>query len=270
MGLSPLARRYDHLLLDLDGCLWVGDEPTPRAPEAVSALREAGKRLCFVTNDARHSTEDYVRKLWRLGFQASLEEVVTVGGALQHRLAVRGGGSAFVIGAPAIHRHVSDAGLRIVNNSEFATRADVVVIAGHEGFDYAELLAATQAAIRGADLIAAGRDRTFPMPDGPWPGTGAIVAAVEYAAGRTALSVGKPEAWLYRTAIDRLGDGRALVVGDRVDADLAGAAAAHLDAALVLTGASTRAEAQAAKDPAPVAVADTLADLVLDGRATAE
>jgi glycerol-1-phosphatase len=267
--LSPLVRSYDHVLLDLDGCVWVGDEPTARAPEAVGALREAGKRVCFVTNDARHSTEDFVRKLWRLGFQASLEEVVTVGGALQHRLAVRGGGSAFVIGSPAIHRHVTEAGLRIVNGSEFASRADVVVVAAHEHFDYAELRAATQAALRGADLLAAGRDATFPMPDGPWPGTGSIVAAIETASGRTALSVGKPEAWLYRTALDRLGEGRTLVVGDRVDADLVGAAAAHLDAALVLTGVSTRADAEAAHDPEPVAVADTLADLLLDGRAPA-
>jgi glycerol-1-phosphatase len=267
VALSPLARRYDHLLLDLDGCVWIGDEPTADATVAVAALREAGKRLCFVTNGARHSTEEYVRKLWRLGFQASLEEVVTVGGALQHRLAVRGGGSAFVIGAPAIHRHVTDAGLRIVNGSEFASRADVVVVAGHDAFDYAELRTATQALLRGAELLAAGRDRTFPMPDGAWPGTGALVAALEYATGRTALSVGKPEPWLYRTAIDRLGEGRTLVVGDRVDSDLAGAAAAHLDAALVLTGASTREQAEAARDPAPVAVADTLADLVLDSHA---
>ena len=249
--------------------MWVGDEPTPRANEAVSALREAGKRLCFVTNDARRSTEEFVRKLWRLGFQASLEEVVTVGGALQHRLAVRGGGSAFVIGSAAIHRHVEDAGLRVVNGTEFATRADVVVVAGYEDFDYAELLAATQAAVRGAELVAAGRDRTFPMPAGPWPATGAIVAAVEYASGRTALSVGKPEVWLYRTALDRLGEGRALVVGDRVDSDLAGAAAAQIDGALVLTGVATAEEAHAARDPKPVAVADTLADLLLDGVAPA-
>ena len=68
--------------------------------------------------------------------------------------------------------------------------------------------------------------------------------------------------------IDRLGDGRALVVGDRLDTDLQGAAAAGLDAAIVLTGAAERGEAEAAKDPAPVAVADTLASLVLDGTAT--
>ena len=86
--------------------------------------------------------------------------------------------------------------------------------------------------------------------------------------GRTALSVGKPEAWLYRTALDRLGEGRALVVGDRIDSDLAGAAA-HIDGALVLTGDATAEEARSARDPKPVAVADTLADLVLDGIAPA-
>ena len=82
--------RYDHVLLDLDGCVWVGDEPTPGAVEAVAALRAARQGLAFVTNDARHGEEEYVRKLWRLGFQASREEVVTVGGALQHVLAESG------------------------------------------------------------------------------------------------------------------------------------------------------------------------------------
>jgi HAD superfamily hydrolase (TIGR01450 family) len=262
--LSPLARRYDHLLLDLDGCIWVGDEPTPRATEAVTALREAGKGVAFVTNDPRPSGEEFVRKLWRLGFQASLEEVVTVGGALQHWLAERRdrAASAFVIGSEAIWRHVQDAGLTIVNGSDLATHADIVVVAGHDDFSYAELRTATQAVLRGAEMVAAGRDANFPMPDGPWPGTGAVLAAVERATGVQAVSVGKPEAALFLTALDRLGPGSALVVGDRLDSDLAGAHAAGLDAALVLSGGETREAAQAAKPP-PVAVADTLADLVL-------
>jgi HAD superfamily hydrolase (TIGR01450 family) len=263
--LSALLRRYDHALLDLDGCVWVGDSPTPRAVEAVSALRAGGKGVSFVTNDARHSGEDFVRKLWRLGFQASLEEVVTVGGALQHLLAERHDtwASAFVIGAPPIWRHVEDAGLRIVNGTDLAPRADVVVVAGHERFDYGELRVATRAVLRGAALVGAGRDATFPMPDGPWPATGAILAAVEYATGVRAACVGKPEAGLFRTALDRLGPGRALVVGDRLDSDLAGAAAARLDGAIVLTGATAGEAARSAREPAPVAVADTLADLVL-------
>jgi HAD superfamily hydrolase (TIGR01450 family) len=263
--LSPLLRRYDHALLDLDGCVWVGEEPTAGAVEAVAALRAGGKGVAFVTNDARQGGEEFVRKLWRLGFQASLEEVVTVGGALQYFLAERRdrATTAFVIGSAAIWRHVEDAGLTIVNATDLDTRADVVVVAGHDAFDYDELRSATQAVVRGAGLVTTGRDPTFPMPDGPWPGTGAIVAAVELATGRKAISVGKPEAEIFRTALDRLGEGRALVIGDRLDSDLAGAHAAGLDAALVLTGATTREQADGARDPRPVAVAPTLADLVL-------
>lgn len=265
MTLSPLVRRYDHVLLDLDGCVWVGEEAAPGAPEAVAALRHAGVGLAFVTNDARQSGEDFVRKLWRLGLQASLEEVVTVGGALQHLLAERfsGGGRAFVIGSPAVFRHVGDAGLRIVNGTDLATRADVVVVAGHDAFDYAELRDATQAVLRGAHLVGACRDATYPMADGPWPGSGALLAAVEYATGRHAETVGKPDAGIFRTALDRLGPGSALVVGDRLDADLAGAHAAGLDAAIVLTGVTDRAAAEAATDPRPVAVAESLGALVL-------
>jgi ribonucleotide monophosphatase NagD (HAD superfamily) len=100
------------------------------------------------------------------------------------------------------------------------------------------------------------------MPGGPYPGTGPIVAAVEYAAGVTAHSVGKPEPQLFATALDRLGPGRALVVGDRLDADVEGARAAGIDGAIVLTGVTTAQEAEAA-DPAPAFIAASLADLVL-------
>jgi glycerol-1-phosphatase len=256
---------YDHVLLDLDGCVWVGDAPTPRAQDAIAALREAHKGIAFVTNDGRHADDDYVRKLWRLGFQASREEVVTVGGALQHVLAESEHRTAFVVGSPAVHRHVGDAGLRILNGSDLAARADVVVVAAHDDFDYAELRGAVQAVLRGAALVCGGRDATFPMPDGPWPGAGPIVAAIEYATGVTAASVGKPEPQLFLTALDRLGPGRALVVGDRLDADAAGARAAGLDCAIVLTGATSAADARAA-DPPPAHVAASLAELVL-GRA---
>jgi glycerol 3-phosphatase-2 len=264
--LTPLAASYDHVLLDLDGCVWIGDEPTARATEAVSALREAGKGLAFVTNDGRYSAEEHVRKLWRLGFQASVEEVVTVGGALQFHLAERYGhdrAAAVVVGSPVIHRHVEQAGLRIVNRTAFASRAELVVVGAHEGFDYHELREATQAALRGASVITTGRDGHFPMPDGPWPGTGAVVAAIEAAAGVIAENVGKPAAAIVQAALDRLGPGRALLVGDRIDSDLAAAANAGIDGALVLTGVTAPLVAHRAEGA--VAVRDSLADLVLAG-----
>ena len=264
MPLTPAVSRYDHVLLDLDGCLWVGDDALEGAAAAVAALREGGKGIAFITNDVRHAPEDYVRKLWRLGFQASVDEVVTCGAALQFVLAGRQeAGAAFVIGSQALVDHVADAGLRIVNNTEFATRADVVVVGAHEAFNFRELRIATQAVLRGAELIGVTRDRTFPMPDGPWPGSGAILAAVEEATGRRAeRTVGKPEPDMYAAARDRLGEGRYLAVGDLLDVDVAGARRAGIDSALVLTGATARAEADAA-DPRPTHVADSLAALVL-------
>jgi glycerol-1-phosphatase len=171
---------------------------------------------------------------------------------------------------------VLDAGLRIVNGTDMVARARVVVVAGHDDFDYAELTDATRAVRGGAVLIATARDPTYPQPDGLWPGTGAILAAVEVAGdGHAALVLGKPHPQLFLTALDRLGPGRALMVGDRLDADVGGASAAGIDAALVLTGATDRATAEAAlaarpaagryadATPRPVAIAESLGDLVL-------
>jgi HAD superfamily hydrolase (TIGR01450 family) len=260
---SARIRPYDHVLLDLDGCVWVGDEPCDGAVEAVAALREAGASVLFLTNDVRHAPEEFVRKLWRLGFQASVNEIVTVGAAVQFQLSGSEHGSAFVIGSQALVDHVAGAGLRILNRTPFATRADVVVVGGHDDFDYDELRTATQAVLRGAELIGAGRDATFPMPDGPWPASGAVLAAVEAATRRRAdLVVGKPEPAMYEAARDRLGPGRVLAVGDLLESDVAGARRAGLDSALVLTGGTSRATAEAA-DPKPTHVADSLGALVL-------
>jgi HAD superfamily hydrolase (TIGR01450 family) len=264
MALTPLLRRYDHVLLDLDGCIYLGDDVIPGADQAVAELRAAGRSVMFLTNDSRRAPEEYVRKLWSLGLKASLEEIVTVGAAIQYVIAGREHmTTAFVIGAPSIFRHVTDAGWHVVNDTDEAPTADLVVIAGHDDFRFSELRDATQAALAGAELIAAGRDRTFPTESGIWPGTGAIVAALEYASERTARSVGKPDPLMFETALDRLPTGKALVVGDRLDSDLAGAAAAGLDGAIVLTGVTSRAEAEAAKDPTPVAIANDLRALVV-------
>ena len=263
MPLSPLLERYDQLIVDLDGCVWTGDEPVDGSVEAIERLRAAGKRVAFATNNSRNSSEDYVRKLWSMGIQASLGDVVTVGGAMQHLLAeTRRGMTAYVIGTQTMVDHVADAGLRVMNNTDLATRVEVVVVSGTEDVTYADIRTAVLAVRRGADFLATSRDPTYPQPDGMWPGTGAILAAIETASDRQAAVVGKPEPQLFLTALERLGSGRTLVVGDRLESDVAAAKRAHLDAALVLTGDTTAEEAAAARDPRPVAVADSLLALI--------
>ncbi|MGH2762709.1 MAG: HAD-IIA family hydrolase [Thermoleophilaceae bacterium] len=264
MPLSALALRYDQFILDLDGCVWVGGEPTPGAVGAIDELRGAGKGVAFATNNAYESGEDLVAQLWKVGVRASLRDVVTVGGAMQHVLAeTRSGRTAFVIGTAAMRRHVAAAGLKPLNGTDLASRAEVVVVAGTTELVYDDLRFAVQAVLRGADLLATARDPTYPQPDGLWPGTGSVLAAVEYATGRKAQIVGKPEPQLFRTALDRLGGGRTLVVGDRVGSDLAAAAAAELDAALVQSDGSDRA-ALDGFEPKPVAIAGTLAELLME------
>jgi glycerol-1-phosphatase len=261
--LTPLASRYDQFILDLDGCVWVGGEPTPGVVGAVEQVRGAGKQVAFATNNAYESTEDLVAQLWRIGIQASLRDVVTVGGATQHLLAeTRSGRTAYVIGTGAMVKHVSEAGLRVLNGTDLASRAEVVVVAGTTELVYADLRHAVQAVLRGADFLATARDPTYPQPDGLWPGTGAVLAAVEYASGRQAQIVGKPEPQLFLTALDRLGDGATLVVGDRVGSDLTAAAAAGLDAALVQSESSDHGELDGF-EPQPKAVAPTLAELLV-------
>jgi len=269
MGLAPLLDAYENVILDLDGCVWVGTQPTRGAADAIAALRAGGRRLAFLTNDSRRSPEEYVRKLWGVGVRASLAEVLTAGAALQFALAGRPQRQgAFVIGSPALHRHVAEAGLRILNGSPRAERAEVVAVGGHDRLDYGELRTATRALLADAELIAADRDRVYPGEDGPQPGTGAIVAALEFATGRRASIVGKPERAMFAAALDRFGGGRTLVIGDGLDSDLAGAAALGLDGALVLSGSTSEEQARAALAraegrPVPRAVARDLHELVL-------
>jgi len=275
MTLTPLLRGYDRVLLDLDGCVWVEDEPTPGAVEAVDAIRAAGLSLAFVTNNAMHLAEDFVQRLWSLGFRASLEEVVTAGAAVQHALVDRPQWrTAFVIGAPALHRHVEAAGVRVVNGTPREVHADVVVVAAHPGFAFADLRIATLAVHHGAAVLASDNDANYPTLDGPCPGTGSVLAALVTATGAEPLVAGKPRRDIFDAALARLGGApvaagpdrpRTLVIGDRLDADVAGAQAAGLDGALVLTGVTSRRRARelGPDDPTPIAVGATLADLVL-------
>jgi HAD superfamily hydrolase (TIGR01450 family) len=147
-------------------------------------------------------------------------------------------------------------------DGEAARAAEVVVVSGHRGFDYEELLTAKLALDAGAALIATSQDPTMPMPGGDWPGSGAVLAAVETASGRSAEIGGKPERHLFEMAVEAIGRPRRVaMVGDRIASDIDGGRAAGLATVLVLTGSSSREDAEAAQPP-PDHVLDSLADVL--------
>jgi HAD superfamily hydrolase (TIGR01450 family) len=257
-----LADDFDGFLVDLDGVVWVGREPVPGSAEALRGLIEAGKEIVFVTNNPGRPASVYAERLREAGVPAAAERVVTAGEATARLAAERcgEGRSAFVIGAPAFHETVAAAGLGPLEGEE-AREADAVIVSGHRGFDYEELLTATLALQRGAALFATSRDPTLPMPGGAWPGTGAVLAAVETASGARAEIGGKPEPPLFEMARERIaGAERVAMVGDRISSDVEGGRRAGLATILALSGATSREQAEAAV-PQPDHVIGGLVDL---------
>ena len=258
-----LADEFDGFLVDLDGVVWIGREPVPGAAEALRTLIDGGKEIVFVTNNPARPSSAYEERLRGKGVPVLDGHVVTAGGVTAELAAARcsEGGSAFVIGAPGFKDTVADAGLELLEG-EGARKADAVLVSGHRGFDYEELLTATLALQGGAALFATSHDPTLPMPGGAWPGTGAILAAVETASGAEAEIGGKPERHLFEQARALIpGAERVAMVGDRLASDIEGGHRAGLETVLVLSGASSRAEAEAA-DPSPDHTIEDLAGLL--------
>jgi len=244
-----LADDYDGFLIDLDGVVWIGRELIPGSAEALRELGERGTEFVFVTNNPGRQRGVYASRLREAGVEVDEGRIVTAGESTARLAAATAGqgASAFVIGAEAFHEAVAGEGLELVGG-EAGRKAKVVVVSGHRGFDYEELLTATLALQQGAKLVATSRDPTLPMPGGPWPGTGAVLAAVETASGASAEIGGKPERHLFDLACERLGAGagRVAMVGDRVASDIEGGRRAGLDTILVLTGSTPREDVEAA------------------------
>src|SRR4051812_34054785 len=258
-----LADQYDGLLIDLDGVVWIGREPVPGWAGALTELIGGGKPVVFVPNNPGRPASTYAERLRAAGVPAEEGQIVTAGmvtAALAAERAGRGTRS-FVIGAPAFKDTAVAAGLELLDG-ERGREAAAVLVSGHRDFDYEELLTATLALQRGAMLFATSRDPTLPMPGGAWPGTGSVLAAVETASGTVAEIGGKPERHLFELARERLpATARVAMVGDRIASDIEGGRRAGLGTVLVLSGAATRAEREAAAPP-PDHIVDDLAALL--------
>ncbi|MFB9323388.1 HAD-IIA family hydrolase [Cryptosporangium minutisporangium] len=234
---TPLTERYDAALFDLDGVLYLQEEPVAFASDGVAAARAAGMRIGFVTNNASRRAPVVVALLAKVGIEGSEAEVVTAAQASAALLAeeLPAGASVLIVGAQGLADEVADVGLRPVRSADEKPAAVVQGYAREVGWE--QLAEAAVALREGALWVATNRDFTIPSSRGPLPGNGALVAALVTAVRREPdVVVGKPHPRLHQESVRRTGAQRPLVVGDRLDTDIAGAVNGGADSLLVLTG----------------------------------
>ncbi len=242
-------------IFDLDGVLYLGDTAIPYAADAVRRLQDAGKQIYFLTNNSGKTRAEYRKKLADVNGQDVPESAIfTSAYATALYLKQRGaaGRSVFVIGEPGLAAELSaSGGLVPVTEPDSADVHDIdyVVVGIDRQFTYDKLRFAHAAITRGhAQFIATNRDATFPMETGEIPGGGSLVASLATATGREPVTIGKPETHAYEAILDAAGVTAAdsVMVGDRLDTDIAVGRRAGAGTVLVLTGVTSEEKAQAA------------------------
>jgi HAD superfamily hydrolase (TIGR01458 family) len=246
------------VLLDIDGVLYVEDEPVAGAAAAVERLRAAGLVLRFVTNTTNRSRASTRAKLLRLGFTVSPDELLTPAELAVQLCRQRGHRRIALFAAAELHEDFG--GLDI---AAAGAPADAVVVGDlGEAWDYGALNGAFRLLVDGADLIALQKNRYWRRGDGLALDAGPFVAALEYATDRTATVVGKPARAFFEQALQSAGadPAAAVMVGDDIESDIGGALAAGLGAVLVRTG-KFRPDRVAASGIEPTATVDSVADV---------
>jgi HAD superfamily hydrolase (TIGR01450 family) len=240
-------------ILDLDGVVWLADEPIPGAADAVARLRAAGERVLFVTNNSAFLVADQEAKLAAFGIPAP-GDVLTSAAAAASLL--EPGSRAVVLGGAGIVEALEARGIEVVEGAP----ADALVVGFTRAFDYERLRAAAAVVRTGARLIGTNDDAAYPTPEGPIPGGGALLAAVSVAAGLRPEVAGKPHAAMVALARATAGAGSVTVVGDRPSTDGGFALALGARFALVLSGVTAAADLPV--EPRPDVVTGDLAALV--------
>lgn len=227
----------DVLLLDLDGVVYVGQRPVPHVVETLRRVEERGVRVGYITNNASRRSAVVAEQLRGFGLPCGDEQVVTSPQAAVRLLAARlpPGAGVLVIGGDGLTSVVREAGFAVLTSADDRPAAVVQGFSPELGW---RDLAEASFALADPDVwwVATNTDWTIPVDRGIAPGNGTLVSAVHSAVGRLPEVAGKPETPLFETAVERFGSRSPYFVGDRLDTDIAGAVAAGMPSALVLTG----------------------------------
>ena len=241
-------RNLRGLILDMDGVLWRGDQPLGDLPALFDLMASQGWSVTLATNNATRSVHQYVEKLAGFGVELEPWQVInsalTTGEYLKERFPK--GGPVFVVGEQGLIDTLEEYGFY---NQE--TEALAVIGSMDSTFDFHKLYYANQNIRQGAIFIGTNPDPTFPGPKGITPGAGSILAAIETASETSPLIIGKPMKEMFTLAIQRMGlqAAHCLVVGDRLETDIAGGQAMGCLTGLVLSGVTDETSGQAWTPP---------------------
>jgi 4-nitrophenyl phosphatase len=227
------------LILDMDGVIWRDKHPIGDLSQIFRTVAERGLGYAFATNNSTSSVDMYIEQLRKNGIPANAEQIITSASATSKFLRDRHpeGGNVYVVGMEGLEITLNRFGFK--NSPEDAI---AVVVGMDRTVTYEKLKTATLLIRKGVPFIGTNPDRTFPAPEGLIPGAGSMLAAIQTATDKDPLIIGKPKATIFSQAIEYLGERpeNVLVVGDRIETDIAGGQAAGCRCALVLTGVSTR------------------------------
>lgn len=234
---------YNAYIFDLDGTIYLGDRLIPGAAQTIAALRLAGRRTMFLSNNPTRTRLQYAGKLQSFGITATLDDIVNSSLALvewlqQHAPQAR----LFVVGEVPLKQELQAGGFVLCDDAQ---GVDIVVASFDRSFSYAKLQIAFDAIRSGARLVATNPDRFCPVPGGGEPDAAAMIAAIEACTGvRCDPIVGKPSPIMVQTVMQRLhlAPEQCLMIGDRLETDIAMGLAAGMHTCLVLTGDASRAD----------------------------
>jgi 4-nitrophenyl phosphatase len=240
MDQRNLLRSLRHLIIDMDGVMYLGNEAIPGTDDFVRFLRERGIGFVLATNNATRTPQQFVQKLAGMGIQIYAGEVLTSSQATAGYLAgiAPPGARVFVVGMDGLRTALRDAGFTLVDED-----AEFVVAGMDFSVCYERLAQATLQIRAGARFIGTNPDLTFPSERGIVPGAGALLALLEAATGVKPVVIGKPETAMVEQALARIGGKTATtaMLGDRLETDILAGKRAGLPTVLVLTGVTDRA-----------------------------
>jgi 4-nitrophenyl phosphatase len=252
---KPSLQAIRHLIVDMDGVLWRGDEPIPGLQDFFAFLRQHDVGFCLATNNASRMPEQYTAKLARFGVEVPVERVLNAGQAAAAYLAgfAPPGTHVYAIGKAGTRRALEERGFVLTDQA-----AEHVVVGWDQDLTWEKLKTAALLIHAGAGFVGTNPDTSFPTEQGPVPGNGAQLAALQAATGVAPTVLGKPEPWMYQEAMRRMAacPETTAVVGDRLDTDIEGGVRAGITTVLVLSGISAEADLAASPVKPDVVCAD--------------